>query len=87
VTEREDLPDDMTCAEFVELVTAFLEGALDPADGRRVADHLALCDGCTAYLDQTRRTVDALGDLPPDRLAPGTREALMAAFRERPPDV
>ena len=36
----------MTCAELVELVTAFLEGALDPDTERRFIEHLAVCDGC-----------------------------------------
>ena len=81
------MTEDMHCAEFVELVTAYLEGALDPADEQRFVDHLGLCDGCGRYLDQVRRTVAALPDVPDTGLAPGARAALLAAFRERPPDA
>jgi anti-sigma factor RsiW len=73
---------DLDCEEFVELVTAFLDGALDPATERRFIDHLALCDGCDRYLDQFRRTVRELGELPPGELPAETRNTLMAAFRK-----
>lgn len=77
---------DLDCDEFVELVTAFLEGALDAEAQLRVTDHLAGCDGCGRYLEQFRTTLDALGHLPADSvtaLPPETRNALLAAFRER----
>lgn len=71
----------MTCDEFVELVTAHLEGALDPVSEQRFVDHLAACDGCDRYLDQIRATITELGSLPVDRLAPEARDQLLAAFR------
>jgi anti-sigma factor RsiW len=74
----------MDCAEFVELVTAYLEDALDPADRQRVLDHLELCDGCSTYLAQVRETVRAVADLPePGRLPDAGRERLLDAFRRR----
>ena len=73
----------MNCDEFVELVTAFLEGTLGPEDERRMTDHLAECDGCTTYLGQFRSTVDALRQLDEPRLAGTTRESLLAAFRDK----
>jgi anti-sigma factor RsiW len=75
---------DLDCNQLVELVTDFLDGALDADTERRVVDHLSLCDGCGAYLDQVRRTVRELGALPPDRLPEQARSALLAAFRALP---
>jgi len=49
---------DLTCRELVELVTDYLEGALDSTTRRRVDEHLAGCPGCTAYLDEMRVTVE-----------------------------
>jgi anti-sigma factor RsiW len=72
---------ELACDQLVELVTDFLDGALDPDTERRVVDHLALCDGCGAYLDQIRQTVRSLGELPPDQLPDTARAALLAAFR------
>jgi anti-sigma factor RsiW len=71
----------MKCSEFVELVTAYLEGALDPATEQRFVTHLASCDGCDRYLDQIRATVRELGHLPEQRLDPEARDRLLSAFR------
>ena len=80
MTER-----SLDCDEFVELVTAYLDGALDDADRRRVDEHLELCDGCSTYLDQIRRTVAVAGQLPEtDRLPDEGRARLLEAFRRAP---
>ncbi|MEN3304794.1 MAG: hypothetical protein V7603_996 [Micromonosporaceae bacterium] len=72
----------MKCKEFVELVTAYLEGALDPATEQRFVKHLAGCDGCDKYLEQIRATIAELGHLPAQRLAPEARDRLLSAFRD-----
>jgi anti-sigma factor RsiW len=74
----------VNCDEFVELVTAYLEGALPSADEQRFVAHLAECDGCDRYLEQFRTTVTALGHLPEQGLAPDARDRLLAAFRDWP---
>ena len=71
----------MRCDEFVELVTAFLDGALDPDTEARFVEHLALCEGCERYLDQFRTTIRELGELPPETLSPEVRDNLLHAFR------
>jgi anti-sigma factor RsiW len=68
----------MTCAEFVELVTAYLEGDLDAYTEARFIEHMALCEGCEHYLDQFRATIDRLGSLPPESLS---EPSLLTAFR------
>jgi anti-sigma factor RsiW len=72
----------LRCAEFVELVTAYLEGALDPVAERRFVKHIAGCKGCDRYLAQFRRTIAELGHLPEDSLAPRMRDRLLDAFRD-----
>ena len=75
---------EMHCDEFVELVTAFLDGALDADAQARVVDHLDLCDGCGRYLDQLGVTISALATLPAEN--PFDQEvtaALLRAFRSR----
>jgi anti-sigma factor RsiW len=71
----------LTCQEFVELVTDYLEGRMSPAGRARFERHLALCGGCQAYLDQMRETLAALGRLPQEELSGEARDALLAAFR------
>jgi anti-sigma factor RsiW len=72
----------VNCDEFVELVTAYLEGALDRTTEQRFVAHLTECDGCDRYLEQIRATVEALGNLPEQSLAPDARNRLLAAFRD-----
>ncbi len=71
----------MSCEELVELVTAYLEGALGAAARRRFEAHLAECPGCERYLDQMRQTLRLVGRLSPEELSPEARETLRAAFR------
>jgi anti-sigma factor RsiW len=70
----------MTCREMVELVTAYLEGHLAAEQRARFEEHLAICDGCQAYVDEMRDTLRSLGRLPEDRLSPQARDTLLAAF-------
>ncbi|WP_432885244.1 anti-sigma factor family protein [Kribbella sp. CA-245084] len=76
----------MTCAELVELVTAFLDGALDPEAEQRFVEHLAICDGCEIYVEQMRRTIAEVGQVEPESLSTETQERLLEAFRAFPRD-
>lgn len=71
----------LTCRELVGLVTDYLEGALPAVDRDRFEAHIAGCPGCTAYLDQMRRTLRALGAIPDDAVPADARETLLRAFR------
>jgi anti-sigma factor RsiW len=70
-----------TCREMVELVTAYLEGALPPSDRARFEAHLAACPGCAGYLAQMRETIDRLGRLRDDDIPREAREELRALYR------
>ena len=73
---------DMDCNELVELVTAYLDGSLDPDTRARFDVHLLECDGCANYLQQFRATVDTLGKVDDDTLDPAFRDRLLEAFRD-----
>lgn len=72
----------ISCQQVVELVTAYLERALDAPTTRRVDAHLARCEPCQVYVDQIRATVGRLAstELPslPDEVCAG----LLEAFRD-----
>jgi anti-sigma factor RsiW len=72
-----------TCDELVELITDYLDDALDEPVLDSFEGHLACCAWCGRTLDQYRTTIRTLGELPPERLSDGTRDRLMSAFRER----
>jgi anti-sigma factor RsiW len=71
---------DLACRDLVELVTAYLDGALPPAEAAAVDAHLAGCAGCRHYLDQIRVTVTALGRVPVQDLPDDVYARLHAAF-------
>ena len=81
--ERHDHVHEVTCQEFVELATDYLEGALPEERADLVEEHLVLCVACKAYLDQMEATVSALPDAVHDERVPeATHEALLSAFRD-----
>lgn len=73
---------DLRCIELVELVTEYLDDAVDSELRARIDDHLSLCEGCRNYLDEMRSTVAALGRVggAPEPSEP-VQAALLAAFR------
>jgi len=71
---------EVTCQEFVELLTDYVEDALDEPILSRVEEHLALCDGCATYVDQMRATVALLGTLPPEPVPEELHRALAGAL-------
>ena len=72
----------MDCNELVELVTAYLDGSLDPDTRARFDLHLLDCDGCANYLQQFRKTIGAVGHIQDDELDPAFRSRLLDAFKD-----
>lgn len=73
----------MTCQEFVEMVTDYLEGTLSLRGRLRFQLHLGMCLGCRIYLRQMKQTIHTLGRLPTEPVPPAVREALLRRFRNR----
>lgn len=71
----------LSCRELVELVTAYLDGALSLEDHMRFELHLSECDHCSVYLEQMRRTIELTGTLRVDDVSREAEEALRHAFR------
>jgi anti-sigma factor RsiW len=75
------LARELSCAQIVELVTAYLEGALEADERERFEEHLVFCDGCDRYLEQMRLTIEVTGRIEPGELPPALEERLLEAFR------
>jgi anti-sigma factor RsiW len=76
------LDRELSCAEVVELVTAYLDVRLSPSDAERFEEHLVFCDGCSTYLDQMRATIAATGELRSDDVPTALQDRLVQAFRD-----
>ena len=72
----------MTCQELVELVTDYLEGALDEVDHARFEEHIDLCPMCQVHLEQLRMTIRELGRLRERDIDPGVLAEMQARFRD-----
>ena len=73
------------CRQFVEDVTAYLEGALGDDVVARVDAHLADCPHCREYLREMRITIAAagtIGEADIDAMPSDLRNRLLDAFRE-----
>jgi anti-sigma factor RsiW len=72
----------VTCQEIVELVTDYLEHALDSESAAAFEEHINFCDGCEAYLAQIRATIATVGAIEDEDVPDATRERLLGVFRE-----
>jgi anti-sigma factor RsiW len=89
MSDTRALGETMSCSEFVELVTDYLEGRLEAAEAERFEAHLALCDGCQAYVAQMRVTWRRSGGSrrrrSPPRPAPSSSTCSRSSARARAP--
>jgi anti-sigma factor RsiW len=71
------------CADAIELVTEYLDGALNAADLVAFEAHLGDCDGCTVFVDQIRMTIHLANAANDERLdvMPADFEGLLAQLR------
>ena len=74
--------DHLSCQEVVELVTEYLDESLSVEHASLFEQHLNFCEGCVWYVDQLRATVEAVGEVREEDIAPEAKERLMAAFRD-----
>ena len=72
---------DIPCAQIVEMVTKYLEDALDEDQRRLFEEHLADCPPCHRYLEQMQLTLSQLGAVRERDLSPEAWDALRTAFR------
>ena len=72
--------EQFSCQELVELLTSYMEGALPDDERAAFEQHLEGCDGCHAYLDQMRATIELTGSARQTGLSADAEAKLLAAF-------
>ena len=73
---------EITCRQFVELVTEYFEGALEARTMSEVEEHLVMCDWCMTYVEQMQATIASLRVLE-EGPAPEPPDSVLAALRTR----
>ena len=72
---------ELPCQEIVELITDYLDGAME-AELRAVFEaHLDGCPHCTHYVEQIGATIRIAGTIRAEDLSPEFRAGLLDAFR------
>jgi predicted anti-sigma-YlaC factor YlaD len=74
--------DEVTCQQFVELVTEYFEGTLHGRSLSQVEEHIVMCDWCVTYLEQMQATIASLRELADER-SPEPPDSVLAALRAR----
>ena len=74
--------DEVTCEQFVELVTEYFEGALQARTLSQVEEHLVMCDWCVTYVEQMQATVALLQELGEEH-SPEPPDSVLAVLRAR----
>ena len=71
----------LVCRQVVELVTDYLEGTMPPGERARFESHIADCPNCRRYLAQMRTTLDVLGRIEAEAVAPEAMDELLVLYR------
>ncbi len=73
----------ISCQEFVEMVTDYLENVLIPEVCKQFEEHMEKCPGCETYVEQIRQTIGMLRRLGEGPATPETKQKLLQTFRQR----
>ncbi len=73
--------EHLTCQEFVEVLTDYLEGAVEPEERADLERHLVICRGCSNYTEQMRSTIDLLSRIGEPASGGAPSGPLLAMFR------
>ena len=71
----------MYCDDIRELMSARVDGVLDPAGEKRLTEHLAVCGACRLELAALQRLVEQLHDLPSVAPPPDLAAKISARIR------
>ena len=72
----------LICQEIVEVITDYLEDAMDAELRTSFEAHLDGCPHCTHYVEQIEATIRIAGTIAAADLAPEFRAGLLEAFRD-----
>jgi hypothetical protein len=75
-------PKPLSCSEFVEHASGYLEGTLSRRERKRLDAHLSVCEPCSIYLTQLRQTLLIAEGAPPEPLPKNVKDDLARVFSD-----
>jgi Putative zinc-finger len=74
---------EVTCRQFVELITDYFEGALGTRTLGQMEEHMVICQWCVTYASQMHDVVTSLRALREPAATAEPSDAVLAAVRAR----
>jgi heterodisulfide reductase subunit B len=73
----------LTCKDFLNELSDFLDETLDPAIRAALHKHVNECPNCWVILDTTQRTIKVYKGLEPQSIPPDIHSRLMTALQKK----
>ncbi len=70
----------MNCTQFLQELSDYLDGALDPRTKTELEEHLVWCHDCYVVCDTTQKTIQIYRDSQPYELPDDLRSRLQSAI-------
>lgn len=77
--------DDITCVEFVDAASLYVDADLPVREAAAFAEHLARCVDCRAFISQFKATISLLAAGRAAQLTPSARDRILYAFKHFQP--
>ena len=75
------------CEDYIELISAALDGVLSPAEQEKLTAHLSTCRECQKLYDDLAALRSAMSGLPPVSVPPELKERIMDAVAAEAQDA
>lgn len=73
----------VTCKNFLEEISDYIDGGLDEEIRVSIEAHLAKCPDCWVVFDETKRTVQIFRSMECQPLPKGVQDRLLSALEKR----
>jgi hypothetical protein len=73
----------LTCKEFLEELSDYLDENVDAAVKARLEQHIALCPNCWVVCDTTKRTIKIYKGMEPYTMPADVESRLLAALEKK----
>ncbi len=73
----------LTCKQFLEELSDYLDEKTDPQLRQKLEQHISDCPNCWVICDTTKKTIQIYKGMDPVSIAPDIHDRLMAALEQK----